>query len=480
MLRAMSARSRADSGCRRRPRGRPSWAAARIDVDAGPSQRSGLDEEAGRHAGAQRRVLTTAKPDAAVARVSIRSAVRPRDLRRIAVPETQTEHAAATGGRRGATSRRRAAFAAPRMRHRRRAPGGDRPAPSTIWPAARSCSAAARSIFDLLVRRRARRRLQGTRARRFGVAPAIHERRGETHAERLVRARDVGRRVVQRQANEPRGVLEGELLRRALRPRPRRSGRRAPASPAPSQWSAIASASAPGVSSRRPREGAAAAGAGSSGARSAPMVSRIRSCVVSTTSRPSRWPVRANRRAPSIGDGLVHVLLAPGGGGDDRAPRSGRPLDGDDLDRPPRVVGQPFEAPAQHLFERQHDERLAGGAPVVAGVAPRQLLHQERIASGLARDCAAPSAPPLSSGPFEKRPARASCASSLRRAPTGHVAGLDLFGPAVAELVEKHAPRRFVAPVGHEEQERRRVRWTHEREDERGAVGVAPLGVVDE
>jgi hypothetical protein len=61
----------------------------------------------------------------------------------------------------------------------------------------------------------------------------------------------------------------------------------------------------------------------------------------------------------------------------------------------------------------------------------------------------------------------------------GDLARLGAFRPAFAHLLEKRASLHVLVPLRHDEENRRRLGRPHQLEEQRGAVGVPPLGIID-
>ena len=213
------------------------------------------------------------------------------------------------------------------------------------------------------------------------------------------------------------------------------------------------------------------------------MVSRMRSWLASTTSTPSRRPARTKRRARRTATSCVDRVAGLRGGAHGR--NGQRPAaDGDDLEEPPRVVGQARDARGQHLFER--DRRRGRGtcrpAPIaeVRAGAARELLDQERAPARLARDGVGRLRAPRRRRSRGATSARRRASSGVERS-DGHVAHLGVL-PASASrrsarngLVSASSARCVITSRSGGASGGR-----IELEEERGAVGVAPLHVVDE
>ena len=83
---------------------------------------------------------------------------------------------------------------------------------------------------------------------------------------------------------------------------------------------------------------------------------------------------------------------------------------------------------------------------------------------------------------FRLRGARRGQAARIleHRAARRQLAHLGVLGPARAQVGQEGARLRLLGPVGRHEQHRRRRGRPHQLDEQRGAVGVAPLDVVDE
>ena len=156
---------------------------------------------------------------------------------------------------------------------------------------------------------------------------------------------------------------------------------------------------------------------------------------------------------------------------------SGRPPTATILEQAPSVARQAIEPLRDHLSER---ERVEGPTIVAVGevhIVTHELLDEKRTSPRLARGRAGRSLRHLV-GAIEQRQGEPHGVRRVER-PHGDVAHLGALGPAIAYLFEKRAGLRLLVPVSHHVENGRRIRRAHEVEEKRGAVGVAPLRVVD-
>ena len=111
--------------------------------------------------------------------------------------------------------------------------------------------------------------------------------------------------------------------------------------------------------------------------------------------------------------------------------------------------------------------------------AARELLDEERAAARLARDRLGDALGARVSRDPRSASARRR-ASSGSSGPTGCSRTSAPAGQRALDLEQERARVRLLVPVRHHEQERRRVGRPHQLEEQRRAVDVAPLHVVDE
>jgi hypothetical protein len=146
------------------------------------------------------------------------------------------------------------------------------------------------------------------------------------------------------------------------------------------------------------------------------------------------------------------------------------------LQQAARLRRQPAQLAAQRLVQRQRLERVGLGVE-----AAHQFDQQERIAARLAGE--------LRGKPADALAVLAQLRDDQCRAfPRRQRPHLDLavvkrhsvFALQLLPLRQEGAARGFVAAVGADEQQRRRLRRPQHLEERLGAVGVAPLQVVDE
>ncbi len=154
---------------------------------------------------------------------------------------------------------------------------------------------------------------------------------------------------------------------------------------------------------------------------------------------------------------------------------------GHDLEQTPRVLGQARRALSQDLVERDHAQRghaLAIRRAMVSGRAARQLLDQERVAARLARDARGN----ILRGGLARAQKRGGQATRIveRERLDLDLAYLGALGPSPAQIRKKGTGRRVFRAVRRHQQDWRRRGRPHHLHEEGGAVGVAPLNVVDE
>ena len=209
----------------------------------------------------------------------------------------------------------------------------------------------------------------------------------------------------------------------------------------------------------------------------ATIVSRIRSWVASTTSRPSRSPVRTKPPRAEKSDELVDRVLDAGRGRDDRD-GEGPAADGHDLDEPPGGFGQALQALGDHLIEGQHRQGRAGRGGRAA-IASHELFDEKRAAARFARHGARRSLRELVGCVEESehepvRLVRHRAAPPGRRAlriPSGHRSRISFRKALVSASSSRYVITSRIggAPGG-------RSRSSSKR----GAVDVPPVRVVDE
>ncbi len=151
---------------------------------------------------------------------------------------------------------------------------------------------------------------------------------------------------------------------------------------------------------------------------------------------------------------------------------SGRPATAMIASSSPAGRGSREQATAQDGVERQR--RLAVGA--IAGV-PRQLLDQERVALGLGHDPRGVAGRVGAAAEVDER--------QVERVAVEHRPDLDVLGldrgqrDLLVELAQERVRVAALAAERDDQQERGRVGRAHQRREQRHAVGIAPLQVVD-
>ena len=150
--------------------------------------------------------------------------------------------------------------------------------------------------------------------------------------------------------------------------------------------------------------------------------------------------------------------------------------DTDDAQELAGIGRQLRDANAEHLVDRRRPRPVQHIGRGVLRI-PHQLGDQHRVPAGFGRE-------------LDER--LAVCARlvqaghQLPRLGVGQRQQLDvsgvreLVGVGCEQALEQRAAPHFLDPVGGEEQEWRRVLWTHELGQQWSAVGVAPVQVVDE
>ncbi len=179
---------------------------------------------------------------------------------------------------------------------------------------------------------------------------------------------------------------------------------------------------------------------------------------------------------PEQGDRRIDVR--PGARrGAERRDRQWPAGDGDHLDELAGTSRQTFEPVADHLVESDGTERRPVGARIVA-MAAHELLDQQRAPARLAyhRPCGSPS---RLVGRSEQREGHAVGIVGRER-PHLDVQDPGRGRPGRGHLDQEWAAGRLAAAVRHHEEERGRVRGTRQLHQQRDAVDVAPLCVVDE
>ncbi len=185
-------------------------------------------------------------------------------------------------------------------------------------------------------------------------------------------------------------------------------------------------------------------------------------------------------REPSVaeeGDGLARAL-ADAGRGHGQRHRQRPSADGHDLDEADGFLGKPRKAVTDHLIERHEDEaRLVCSDP--SAVASHELLDEKRAAPGLPRHRARDPLRHLV-GRVEQRERQGERVVDIEGS-NGDVADLRPLRPPLADLHQQRAldrppPSRYVI----EQEQRRCFGRTEDLDEERGAVEIAPLRVVDE
>ena len=155
--------------------------------------------------------------------------------------------------------------------------------------------------------------------------------------------------------------------------------------------------------------------------------------------------------------------------------------DGDHLQQPPRLLGQAEDPGPEHVVEV--DPRGCPRSPqeVFAGLhVPHQLGHEERVAARLPRDllgqcqAAGPAFPIKRHGEFARLGWRQRLDSQL--SPLDRGVGSAAGSPSART---NGLRLRVLAPVARHEQQHRGIRRPEDLRQERGAVEVAPLNVVD-
>ena len=211
------------------------------------------------------------------------------------------------------------------------------------------------------------------------------------------------------------------------------------------------------------------------------MVSRIRSWLVSTTSTPSRSPARTKRRARRSATSWVTASPAPAA-----APTvvtgSGRP--------PTAMISSSRRASSG----RRSTRAATIWSSVTPGAARSVLAHRDAVVrargpgelfdkNGLPPDSRAMPVGGLLRPRRRRTPRSASASAARRRASSGPTAS-SRASASSGQRARISARNGLVVcllvAVGHHEQERRRVRRAHQLEEQRRAVDVAPLHVVDE
>ena len=124
----------------------------------------------------------------------------------------------------------------------------------------------------------------------------------------------------------------------------------------------------------------------------------------------------------------------------------------------------------------RHEARLVRGDP--SSVASHELLDEKRATPGLPRHG---TRDPLRHlvGRIEQRERQGQRVVDIEGS-DGDVADLRALRPALAHLHQQGAPLGLLVAVRHEQEQRRRVGRTEDLDEERRAVEVAPVRVVDE
>ena len=158
--------------------------------------------------------------------------------------------------------------------------------------------------------------------------------------------------------------------------------------------------------------------------------------------------------------------------------RNGSAFDRDHLEQASCILRQLPSALAHHLLER-HGRQIHGSCRCVGGSraceTARELLDEKRATARLAGDGARDE--PRSLLRSEQREGQPLGVVRRKRADV-QLPHRDPLRHARPHRTQEVAVRRFVLPVAHDEQHSERRR-TKQLEQQRGAVGIAPLCVVD-
>lgn len=148
---------------------------------------------------------------------------------------------------------------------------------------------------------------------------------------------------------------------------------------------------------------------------------------------------------------------------------------GHGLGQPARLRREAVKALADHLLEGDDGERRGRRADPVA-MAPHELLDEEGASPRLVHDS--------KRRPLAKRVRRTEERQRQEVRLAGrqrtHVDLAHVARPAGRHLHQKRTRVRVFLSRRHHEKQRRRVRRPHDFDEQRDAVGVAPLNVVDE
>ena len=149
-----------------------------------------------------------------------------------------------------------------------------------------------------------------------------------------------------------------------------------------------------------------------------------------------------------------------------------------DLEEPPCVVGELRDAPDDEVFEPNRRDRPGGRAG--GGEAADERVDEERAPGRLLRDrCGDVAAVRMVRTEERKRQgARLVLVQRLER-DVDDVNAIAELRPRVAQDRERNAVGGLLAPVARDQQERRRLRGAKQLAEQRGAVDVSPLQIVD-
>jgi hypothetical protein len=175
-----------------------------------------------------------------------------------------------------------------------------------------------------------------------------------------------------------------------------------------------------------------------------------------------------------------------------RAPRVARvshnrhreraPAHRDHLDEPPRVDREPLEAPADDLLERKRrrrDSRVVRRSRAAARPhSARELLDEERASARFSRDRVGHLHGSGVVGAEQGEGETPRLVGGER--PDRMLAHVGAGGPEGGGLEQEGVRLRVLVAVRHHEQKRRCLGRSHQLEEQRRAVAVAPLHVVDE